>query len=134
MQKYSLWVSGLVALVGSVVVNAIIDTIFFPLTGVPDSMMTFKVAGPVGIFTVIGVLGAVVVYAVIRRFSKNPNKLFTWVAAVVLLISFIPDLLVHHLGPMFAAITTGGIVLLMTLHVVCAVVTVVSLTKLTKAV
>ena len=132
MNKYSLWVSGLVALVGSLVVNAVIDNAFLPYTGVPAGVMTFKVAGPVGAFTVIGVIGAVIVFALVRRFSKNPNSVFTVIAVVVLLVSFLPDIFVHNLGAMFAEITLDGAVLLMTLHVACALVTVWALTRLTK--
>jgi hypothetical protein len=132
MNKYSLWVSGLVALVGSLVVNAIIDSAFLPYTGVPAGVMTFKVAGPVGFLTTIGVIGAIIVFAIVRRFSKNPNSVFTVIAVVVLLVSFLPDIFVHHLGAMFAAITLDGAVLLMTLHVACALITVLALTRLTK--
>jgi hypothetical protein len=132
MNKYSLWVSGLVALLGSLIVNAIIDSAFFPYTGVPATVMTFKVAGPVGAFTVLGVIGAIIVFAIVRKFSKNPNSVFTWIAIVVLLVSLLPDIFVHHLGAMFAAITLDGAVLLMTLHVACALVTVLALTQLTK--
>ncbi len=132
MHQYSLWISGLIALVASLVVNAVIDTLFFPFTGVPSTVMTFNLAGPTGVFTALGVIGATIVYAIVRRFAHNPNRTFTWIAVVVLLVSFIPDILVHDLGPMFAQITTGGVALLMSMHIACALVTVWTLTMLTK--
>lgn len=96
-------------------------------------LMTFKVAGPVGMFTFIGAVGAVIVFAILRRFAKKPNRTFMWTAIIVLLISFIPDIFVNQI-PGFPYVTTAGIVLLMALHVVCAVITVSVLTKLTKPV
>ena len=134
MHTFSIWVSGLIALIGSLIANAIVDTVFFPMTGVPESVMTFNIAGPVGAFTTIGVIGATIVYAVVRKLSSDPNKVFIRIAAVVLIVSFLPDLFVHNLGPMFAAITTSGAVLLMAMHILCAAVTVTVLTKLTRPV
>lgn len=134
MNKYSLWMSGLIALVGSLVVNALVDTIFFPFTGVPAEVMTFKMLGPAGVFTILGVVGAVIVFAIVRRFAHNPNRLFIWISAGVLLVSFLPDIFVHSLGPMFSQVTPGGVVLLMVLHVTTALVTVSALLKLTKSV
>ncbi len=132
MKKYPLLLSGLVALIGSLVVNALLIKIFLPLTGVPANAVTFTMLGPSGAFTVIGVLGATIVFALIRRFSKNSNKVFVTVATIVLLISFLPDIFVHNLGPMFAEITTGGIILLIVLHIAVAIITVTALTRLTK--
>ena len=132
MRKLNVLASGLVALIASVVVNALLIAIFLPLTGVPANVMTFKVAGPTGFFTFMGVMGALVVFTIVRRFSRRPNRLFVWIAALVLLVSFLPDIYVHNLGPMFAQITVGGAVLLMAMHVACAVITVSTLTLLTK--
>ena len=132
MKKINVLASGLIALIASVVVNALLIAIFLPLTGVPANVMTFKVAGPTGFFTFLGVVGAVVVFTTLRRFSTRPNRLFVWIAASVLLVSFLPDIYVHNLGPMFAQITVGGAVLLMSMHVACAVITVSALTLLTK--
>lgn len=133
MKKINVFTAGLIALIGSVVANAILIAIFLPLTGVPANVMTFKVAGPTGFFTVLGVLGAIVVFTIVRRFSARPDRLFVWIAALVLLVSFLPDIFVHNLGPMFAQITVGGAVLLMAMHVACAAITVSALTLLTKA-
>ena len=134
MNTYSIWISGLVVLIASVVVNALLVTLLLPFTGVPDSVMTFKVAGPTGAFTVIGVIGAVIVFALIRRFSRNPNTVFVWVAMVVLIVSFLPDIFIHNLGPMFAEVTNKGVALLMVLHAACALITIYGLTKLTRPV
>jgi Co/Zn/Cd efflux system component len=94
--------------------------------------MTFKVAGPVSALTIIGVIGAIIVFTIVRKFSKNPNSTFTLIAVAVLLVSFLPDVFVHHLGPMFSEITLDGSILLMTLHTACALITVLALTRLTK--
>ena len=133
MNKYSLGISTLIALGGSLIANALLVAIILPLTSTPSSVMTFHVAGPTGVFTTIGVIGAAIVLALLRRFSTNPNNVFVWVAVVVFLLSLLPDIFVHHLGPMFAQITAGGAILLMTMHLACALITVYALIALTKS-
>jgi hypothetical protein len=54
------------------------------------------------------------------------------ISTIVLLLSLVPDIWIHALGPMFDLVTPGGIVLLMFMHVACALVTVSALTLLTK--
>jgi hypothetical protein len=132
MNNFSLWVSGSIVLIVSVIVNAVLSTALLPFTGVPNTVMTFRVVGPTGMFTIVGVIGAVIVFALVRRFSKHSTLVFTWIAAIVLLLSFIPDIFVHNLGPMFGQITTAGILLLMLMHVACAAITVCGLVYLTK--
>lgn len=46
--------------------------------------------GPVINTTVVGVIGATVVYGLLSRFSSRPNRDFVGVALVVLLLSFVP--------------------------------------------
>lgn len=78
------------------------------------------------LFTVVGVVGAAVVYGVLRRTVSNPDRAFAVVAAVALVLSFVPDLTIARSLP---GATTAGIVLLMVMHVVAAVVAVAVLIR-----
>jgi low temperature requirement protein LtrA len=81
---------------------------------------------PVVFLSVVGALGAAVAYfLVVRRASGDPDRLFTRIAAVVLVLSFVPDigLLVSD-----DAATLVCVALLIVMHVVVAVATVAVLT------
>lgn len=112
----SLAIRGAIAGVLSLVVNLVIvlgaqsmDVApgFDPLT-VPQT----------SIFTILGVLGAVVVYRIVQGRAENPDRTFVRIAAVVLVLSFLPDI-----GLLSAddAATVTAVVLLMVMHVVVAV-------------
>ena len=115
-----LWKSGIIGAVFSVSVNIILLFLLKPLTGVPENFMTLS-PGPVIGWSVIGIIGATVVYALLRRYAKKPKGLFGLVSFVVLLASFIPDALILGMttGP-FAGATWGAVFLLILMHVVVA--------------
>ena len=129
MKTHSIFVSALIALVGSIVANLVLLFIFAPLTG----MVNFPPLSASGviIFTAAGVFGAAIVYAIVRRFSANPTRLFTRISAVVLVLSFLPDIFFRQLAAGGENTTSSAIVLLMAFHVACAVITVWALTRLT---
>jgi hypothetical protein len=70
-------------------------------------------------FSVVGVTGAVLVFAALTRLHPNPVAAFRVVAAVGLVISWIPDLLVWATHA-FPGTTASGVLSLMTLHLVAA--------------
>ena len=80
---------------------------------------------PVVLLTTLGVVGATVVYGVLTRRSSTPDRTFARLAAVVLVLSFVPDLALLELDP---EATVSGVVLLVVLHVVVAAVCVMVLT------
>jgi hypothetical protein len=69
--------------------------------------------------TVVGVTGAVLIFAGLTRLHPNPVAAFRVVAAVGLVISWAPDLLVWATHP-FPHTTATGVLSLMSLHVVAA--------------
>jgi cytochrome bd-type quinol oxidase subunit 2 len=81
---------------------------------------------PVLFLTVVGVVGATLVYALLLRRSRAPRRTFVRVAAAVLVLSFLPDLALLALDP---AATVGGVVVLMLMHVVVAAASVGVLTR-----
>lgn len=72
-----------------VVALAVLDipTTFLPLRGF--TFVSYPLGwGPVVLFSAIGAVGATVVYGVITRYSHSPNRMFTIVTILVLLLSF----------------------------------------------
>jgi hypothetical protein len=72
---------------------------------------------PVVFFSAVGAVGAVVVYQGFRRYLDRPDHYFVRVAAVVLVLSFLPDVGLLAGDP---AATVLGVVVLMLMHVVVA--------------
>ena len=79
-------------------------------------------------FTVVGVAGATAVYAIIMRYSSSPSRLFSWVAGVALVLSFIPD--VSLLAFPVAGSTPLSVGVLMLMHVSALLVSFGMLTRL----
>jgi FtsH-binding integral membrane protein len=114
-----LWRRGLYAGVGALIANSVV--LYFTKPLAPDLMALSPV--PVTFWTVMGTMGATLVYALVRRRSRAPERTYLIVAIVVLLISFIPDWWVWETKPpMFKGVTLGGIFALMAMHVVAAVI------------
>ncbi len=45
-------------------------------------------SGAIVLFSLVGAIGAGVVYALITRLTRSPNRVFLWVVVAVLLLSF----------------------------------------------
>ena len=97
-------------------------------TGAPG--LSALTALPIAQWTVLGTVGAAVVYALIRRYAARPVRTFLIVSAAVLILSFIPDvLIVGQTDGLFAGATWGAAALLASMHVVVAVLVVVALLR-----
>ena len=117
-----LWWVGLLALVGSVVVNVLLRQFAvanFDISPDFNPLMTNQYI----VFTAVGVVGAVVVFWLLPRFTARPRHVFKIIAIVVLLLSMLPDVLLYVIQPV-PGITLAGIVTLMLMHVTTALVTV----------
>jgi hypothetical protein len=108
----------LVYFIGSAVVGY--DPLFIVLANVSATIL----------FTVVPAIVAVLLYAVLVRFSSNPARIFTNIAIVVLIVSLIPDLTYI---PSVPGATSGQTAILMLMHVVAAAVIVGMLTTLTRS-
>lgn len=117
MRTYSLWQVVLAVLVLSLTANLII--LYFTKPLAPDFMpLSFP---PVPAFTVMGVLGAWGVFALIRKRAENPNRMFLWISLIVLALSFVPNILMLSISiPGLIGVTTAGVWVLMLMHVVTA--------------
>lgn len=72
---------------------------------------------PVVFLSAVGAIGATVVYWLLLRYTTHPDKTFVRVSAVVLVLSFVPDVVLLLVDP---AATVPGVILLMAMHVVVA--------------
>src|SRR3712207_6043051 len=114
---------GVLAAVLSASANAVVLVIASSLLGAvvipPDGTVTF---GQVVGASVAGAVGAAAIFAIIGRFTRRPIRLFWGVAAVGLLLSFLPIALAGATG------SSAGVLALM--HVVAAATNVGLLTTL----
>lgn len=132
--KHALWLTALFGGALTIVANLILLFAGRPFTGVPDTFTTLS-PGPVVMWSVLGTIGATIAFALARRFAKSPNKTFVLIAVIVLLLSFIPDVLIHGMtSGMFAGATWSAVALLMVMHIAAAVILVKTLIVFTRPV
>jgi Family of unknown function (DUF6069) len=113
---------GALAAIFSAIANALVlavaSSLFGPVVIPPDEAVTL---GQVTVASVAGAVGAAVIFAVICRFTRRPIRAFWGVAAIGLLLSFLPITLAGVTG------SSAGTLALM--HVVAAANNVVLLTR-----
>jgi len=111
----------------AVVLSVVANLVVLQAVLIPELVQQFEPlnVAPVALFSALGAVGATVAYAVVDRFSETPDRTFVVVAAVVLLLSFVPDVLLLQAEP---AATVPAVVALIVMHVVVAVASVASLT------
>ena len=127
----SLWQSALIGGLLAILANLFVLQFVKPLA--PDFMSLSMF--PIIFWTTIATLGAATVFALIRKYSTNPNQVFIVASVAALLLSFGMDIpLFFYDIPLFTGKTTGGIVSLMLMHVIAALVIVPMLIKLTRKV
>jgi len=124
-----LWVAPLTIL-AAIIANVIIQQIAVAALRPDPAFMPLTFVVPI-VFTLIGVFGAVIVYAVIGRFSRQPIQLFWRVALVTLVISFIPDILMLITG-FNPGTTAANVAVLILMHVVAWAIAVGMLTRLAR--
>jgi len=115
--------SGVIALVVSLVINWLI--VFVANAGGIAPELEALNYEPVSFFTTIGVVGATVTYGVLARTVTDRDRAFTIVAAIVLVLSLLPDFVVIPDQP-GGGLVAGAVLGLM--HVATAVVCVGVLT------
>jgi hypothetical protein len=125
-----LWV-GPLTIVAATVANVILQQIAVALLQPDPAFLPLTVAPPI-FFSVVGVLGAVIVFGLMARFAKQPVALFKRVALIVMLVSLVPDILMLVTG-FNPGTTLANVIVLMLMHVVAWLITVQMLTKLTAA-
>jgi hypothetical protein len=124
------WV-GPLTILAAVVANIIVQQIAVALLQPDPAFLPLSFAVPI-VFTVVGVLGAVIAYALIGRFAKRPLPLFRRVALITLVVSFVPDILMLVTG-FNPGTTAANVMALIVMHVVAWAIAVGMLTRLASA-
>src|SRR5215217_9136127 len=119
---------GLGTVAAAVIANLLVYALGSAVVGYdPEFIVLANPSGTI-LFTVVPAIVAVLLYAVLMRFTSNPARIFTNIAIVVLILSLIPDLIYI---PTVPGASTGQTAILMLMHVVAASVIVWTLTRLT---
>ena len=130
IQLKKLWWVGpltvLAAIVGVLIVRVIAIAILPP----PYAPGLAMIALPI-VLTLILCTSAVLVFALVGRFTKNPARIYIIISSIFLVISFLPDIAVAS-AP-FPGAGWPYSISLMIMHVVAGFITVYLLIKLTAA-
>jgi len=120
---------GLGTVAAAVIANLLVYALGSAVVGYDPGFVVLANASGTILFTVVPAIVAVLLYAVLMRFTSNPARIFTNIAVVVLILSLIPDLTYI---PSVPGASTGQTAILMLMHVVAASVIVWMLTTLTR--
>jgi hypothetical protein len=121
---------GLGTVVAAVIANLAVYALGSVVVGYDPGFVVLANASGTILFTVVPAIVAVLLYAVLMRFTSNPARIFTNIAVVVLILSLIPDITYI---PTVPGASAGQTAILMLMHVVAAVVLVGMLTALTRS-
>ena len=117
---------GLATVVAAIVANVLVYFIGDALIGYdPTFVVLANVSGTI-IFTITPAIIAVLLYAALLRFANSPERVFTVISAIVLVLSVIPDITYI---PTVAGSSNGQTAILILMHVVAAAVIVGMLTR-----
>ena len=118
-----------VAAVAAVVVNVLVRTLAIALFDIPDAFEHLALRAVI-VSTVIGVIAAGLVYALVARFAENPVRTFTIVAVVVLVLSLAAPLSVGLQDPPeYPGTDAAAVGTLMLMHVLTAAIVIYSFTR-----
>ncbi len=84
----------------------------------------------IALYTALGVMGAGLVYLIIKKLTPNYHKIFTWVSIVALMLSLIPDIAMYmNPEPDDVGVTIPIVIILMLTHIFAAFIAVKTLTS-----
>ena len=120
----------LATVAAAVLANLLVYALGSVVVGYDPGFVVLANASGTILFTVVPAIVAVLLYAVLTRFSGNPARIFSNIAGVVLIVSLIPDLTYI---PSVPGASSSQTAILMLMHVVAAVVIVSILTTQTRS-
>jgi Family of unknown function (DUF6069) len=129
--RFRLWWVGLLAIIASVAANLLVRQLALATLGISDEFEELSGIGAIitiTSLTTLGVLGAVIVFALLERFARRPILMFKRFAVVALVLSFVPDVLLLVASVPGATVVSVGV--LMSMHVVAFAISVGMLTTL----
>lgn len=116
---------GIATVVAAVLANVLVYFAGDAIVGYdPDFVVLANVSGTI-LFTLVPAIVATLLYAVLLRRAANPERVFTMISAVVLVVTTIPD---FTYIPGVVGASTGQTAILVLMHVVAAAVIVGMLT------
>jgi hypothetical protein len=128
IQLKKLWTVGPLAVLAAVIGVLIVRAIAMMILPPPYAPGLEFIMLPIGL-TVFFCTAAVIVYALVGRFTKNPIQTYLIISSVFLVISFLPDIMV--VSAPFPGAGWPYSITLMIMHVVAGVITVYMLIKMT---
>jgi hypothetical protein len=120
---------GALAIGASLVANLLIRIIAVSVLGIGEGFMPLSWGPPI-VFTIMGVLGAIIVFAIIARFAKRPIRLFRIIGVVFLVLSLLPDIGLLNSNAM-PGTSLSAVLTLMLMHVAAGAITIWLLTTRT---
>ena len=130
VQLKKLWWAGPLTVVAAIVGVLIVRVVAMAVLPAPYAPGLAMIALPI-VLTLILCTGAVLVFALVGRFAKNPVRTYIIISSVFLVISFLPDILA--VSAPFPGAGWPYSITLMIMHVVAGFITVYLLIKLTAA-
>lgn len=126
-----LWWVTLLSIAAASAANLVVYLI---ATALFDGPRAFALLGPVPILvsTVLYLVGAAIVYALIGRLTRRPIRAFRAVAAVALLLSFLAPISAVFMMPAPDTPDATTVVVLIVMHIVAAIITVALFTRLAR--
>ena len=120
---------GLGTIGAALVANLAVYAVGGAVVGYDPRFLPLATAGGTVFFTLVPAVIAVLLYALLLRFTRSPERVFTVVAAVVFVVTLVPD---FTLIPSVPGVTAGQTAVLLVMHAVAAVVIVRMLTGLSR--
>ncbi|HWM11284.1 MAG TPA: DUF6069 family protein [Solirubrobacteraceae bacterium] len=118
-----------IAAVIAVVANVLVRALGVALFDIPDGFEHLALRAVIT-STLAGVIAAGLVYAIVARVAKDPDRTFTIVAVVALLLSLVAPLMVGlEDPPEYPGTDAGSVGTMMAMHVVAATIAIVALTR-----
>jgi len=128
IQLKKLWWVGPLTVLAAIIGVLIIRTVALAILPEPYAPGLAMIMLPI-VLTLILCTGAVLVFALVGRFAKNPIRTYIIISSVFLLVSFLPDIVVAS-AP-FPGAGWPYSITLMIMHIVAGFITVYMLIKLT---
>jgi Family of unknown function (DUF6069) len=125
-----IWLGGLITIILAVFSNLILVWLAKLLLTIPPE---FEPLQPlrVSIFTIVGVLGGVILYAILAAKAQHAIRTYQRVAWIVLILSFLPDIGLYFSNVMPGTTATAVIILMLT-HVVAGLIAIYLLPAMTR--
>lgn len=128
--------AGVIAIALSIVANLIVRWVALLFVNVPADFMPLATIQPILIFTTLFIAVATLVWFIVTRASRAPERTWNWVVLIGFVVSIIPDLLMPSMAqpvPGMGTFTWSAALVLISLHVVSGLITWWALPRFSRA-